>query len=303
MANDTEDLPHHHYIPVFYLKGWTTPGSRLHEFSRQYGSIVRARPTSPVGTGYEPGLYRLHGVPDELAEEFERKFFGQVDNMANEALQILLGKSNRAWTPRLRKSWAIFLAGTLFRVPERVRSARVAVEDDWLNNYDQRIAEYEAWKTPEHPDFLEYIVTVSSRATMLMVEMVIDHPVIRPFIEGMRWFVIDCGGAGHRLFTSDRPIAMSNGLEQSAGYIAMPISPTRVFVACNTVEQEQFMRSIPPRELVKQLNRHVIRRAARYAWNTDKDEITFVDKHLSKDHWMDIEYFDSPPNRPTSTPR
>lgn len=46
--SDQAEFPHHHYIPVFYLKQWA-PGGRFIEFSRQHGGVVKGRPTSPAG--------------------------------------------------------------------------------------------------------------------------------------------------------------------------------------------------------------------------------------------------------------
>lgn len=54
------------------------------------------------------------------------------------------------------------------------------------------------------------------------------------------------------------------------------------------------MRAIPNRELVKSVNKHVIRRAQRYAWGTDKTELSFVAKHLSQEAHLDIDFFRTP---------
>jgi hypothetical protein len=51
------------------------------------------------------------------------------------------------------------------------------------------------------------------------------------------------------------------------------------------------VRGIPNRELVKSVNKHVIRRAQRYAWGTDKTELSFVAKHLSQEAHLDIDFF------------
>lgn len=85
-----QKLPKHHYIPVFYLKEWARPDGRLTEFSRPTGKDVIPRRTSPKGTGYVRGLYRLDGPNEAASEAFERIFFHQVDNLAKEALDMLL---------------------------------------------------------------------------------------------------------------------------------------------------------------------------------------------------------------------
>jgi hypothetical protein len=48
----------HHYIPVFYLKGWGGPGGCVCEYSRPF-KVVKPRRVHPDGTGYERGLYTV----------------------------------------------------------------------------------------------------------------------------------------------------------------------------------------------------------------------------------------------------
>ncbi len=52
------------------------------------------RPTGPKGTGYERGLYRLTGVPEDVSEAVERKFNGSGGHhtMQHVALPFLLGR-------------------------------------------------------------------------------------------------------------------------------------------------------------------------------------------------------------------
>jgi hypothetical protein len=57
------------------------------EFSRPTGKGVKTRPTSPKGTGYVRWLYRLETEIEEATEAFERLFYGQVDNLAKDALK------------------------------------------------------------------------------------------------------------------------------------------------------------------------------------------------------------------------
>jgi hypothetical protein len=285
------DLPKHHYIPVFYLKQWATPDGRLHEFSRPTGKQVEARPTSAKGTGYQRGLYRLNGLPEDLAEQVERKFMQQVDNLAYDALQVNLGKSRVGWTITTRSSWSRLITGMLFRNPERINSTKRALEDHWLEKYEERLAEYNSLKGPKDPDFLDFIIASSERGAMRLAQNVIDNKNVGPNLNGMRWFTIDTTKVGRPFFTSDRPIIMTNGIGNLESHLAIPISPTRIFMACNTADEEKRLRSIVPRELVKGVNKTVIRQAIRYAWNTGKGELEFVRRHLSEDARFDRDFF------------
>jgi len=112
-------LPKHHYIPVFYLKQWAIDG-RLIKFSRPYGNVVKANETGPNGTGYERGLYRLTGVPDEFAETIESGFMQSIDTIAAQAHQRLLKHDLENWPKGYRSAWSRFIVGLLLRNPESV---------------------------------------------------------------------------------------------------------------------------------------------------------------------------------------
>jgi hypothetical protein len=114
--------PKHHYIPEFYLQRWTAPVSRqLIEFCRRHEGVV-ARPTSPGGTGYVPGLYKL---PDaEPGEEYviETKLMKSIDNWASKALQSMMvdGPFPGKLEPRQALGWCQFLYSLIVRNPEHL---------------------------------------------------------------------------------------------------------------------------------------------------------------------------------------
>jgi hypothetical protein len=70
----------HHYVPVCYLKQWAmTDDRRLCEYKLIPGGYgVKPRRTSPEGTGYQIDLYRIDGVPDNIAQDFEKRFMHLV---------------------------------------------------------------------------------------------------------------------------------------------------------------------------------------------------------------------------------
>ncbi|MDF0584735.1 DUF4238 domain-containing protein [Bradyrhizobium yuanmingense] len=299
-----QELPKHHYIPVLYLKQWAKADGRFTEFSRPAGrSEVEPRGTGARGTGYQRGLYRLtrEGIPEELAEAVERKFMQAVDNRAKDALNKILANRDD-WTLKTRSDWSRFVSGLLFRVPERVMSARKYLEDFWLDDHERHLAEYNAQKAEGAPEFLDYVVDSIARETLEFTMKQIDNQRIGTKLNSMRWLTVDMSSAGRPLFTSDRPVIMSNGLSDRESHLVIPVSPTKLFIATNNAEMErELSRVIPARELVKMCNRHVIRRAQKYAWNRDDTEMEFVRKHLSQEADLDELFWRTQPQR-VSTP-
>jgi hypothetical protein len=238
------------------------------------------------------------GIPEELAEAVEKKFMATVDNLARDALDIVLANAHNKWSPKTRSAWSRFVNGLLFRVPERVATARKYLEDFWLKDYERHLADYDAQKAEGDPDFLEHIIQSVNRETLEFTMKQIDDRRIGNLLNRMRWRTIDVAPVGRPLFTSDRPVIMSNGLGYDNSHLLLPVSPTRLFLATNSAAMENHFTSlIPRRELVKACNRHVIRRAQKYAWNIDDSEVEFVRKHLSAEAYMDKLFWETSPNR------
>lgn len=300
-------LPKHHYIPVLYLSQWARNG-RFTEFSRPKGrERVEPRGTGARGTGYQRGLYRLiaPGISEERAEQVERKFMGTVDNLAKEAFNLVLQDDHSNWNDKTRSAWARFVNGLIFRVPERVNSARKFLEVFWQTEFDKNKERYDSEKSPDDPEFEEYITRAINRESLEFTMRQIDDPRIGTLLGRMRWRTLDVASSVRPLFTSDRPVIMSNGLSYDNSHLLLPVSPTRLFLATRTAEVEhQFANVMSRRELVKKCNRHVIRRARKYAWNFDDAEVEFVRRHLSTENHLDELMWSAPPNRgPVGAPR
>jgi hypothetical protein len=89
----------HHYVPVCYLKQWaSTDDRRLCEHKLIPGGYgVKPRRTSPDGTGYQIDLYRIDGVPDDIAQDFEKRFMHLVDTDASRALERIIAGTTDDW--------------------------------------------------------------------------------------------------------------------------------------------------------------------------------------------------------------
>lgn len=293
-------LPKHHYIPVFYLREWVDSKNRLVEFSRPTGKEVKARETAPTGTGYVRGLYRMDHLTGEAAEAFERYFFSMVDNLAKDGLDILMSRKPPPWTDRTRSAWSRFVVGMLFRNPERIAATRRYIEDFTLANYEAGKLVYEAQKSEEDPDYLEYIVRSVAFSTIDWTKGMLEDSKIGQHLNNMYWAVRDVSDSGLKLFTSDRPVVMTNGLAYDWSNLVMPISPTKAFMACNHAQRMNDLKAMRSTEFVSLCNTKVLRYAQKYAWNTTDDQINSANRHLSAEAEVSRMFFDAPPIRSTA---
>jgi hypothetical protein len=65
-------------------------------------------------------------------------------------------------------------------------------------------------------------------------------------------------------------------------HLEIPIGPAALFVATNTEESDNIIKSIDPRELMRQVNDRVALQARRFVYGTDDRHLRFVANRLGK---------------------
>jgi uncharacterized protein DUF4238 len=283
-------LPKHHYIPVFYLKEWAAIDGRLIEFSRPYGNVVKPRHTHPDGTGYVRGLYRLPGLPDDLAEMIETKFFKRVDDYASYAHKKLMRKYMINWSPRMRTAWTYFIISTLIRSPKTVADTKLKLAEG-LPELWEKERQRQAEEDPTRPSLGDYDKAVVERTSIIALQRFINNESLGNFINNMIWTVCDVSPTKYRLLTSDRPIVMTNGLGYKESHLAVPVSPTILFLAANNDETIRAIQSMSVKELVSNCNKQVVRNAVKYVWAPDHSQSRLITSQLSSEAHNDRTWF------------
>jgi hypothetical protein len=289
MPKPTEKkLPKHHYIPVFYLKQWAGVDGRVCEYARRYKGI-EARRTFPKGTGYLRGLYRLPNVPDDKAELVETIYMKSVDDGAAQALRILsddnAGPSQM--NDRMKAYWARFLHCLILRSPEYISAMSTLLAHNVGDYVDVIRDKYEKERKPtDPPTFEEYkaqfIANPLNTFAPRIINRIVDNPNIIRHMCGMKWHVVRFSSSQHLLLTSDRPIIMTNGVGGPGAHMALPISPTQLFIAFNDDEGYRQVRSLSSRELIRNSNTKVVEQARKYAYGFSHADLSFVSSRLGK---------------------
>jgi hypothetical protein len=279
--------PKHHYVPVFYTKQWAGLRERLCEYSRpRPGGEVKPRRTHPDGTGFVRGLNTIPNCKPEIAEHLEEVFLKRADSWAAKCLWMLNSENGAIWTSKYRSAWSRFILSLMFRNPEYVRRISSKVAEFFHPSSPDIEKTYQEVRKHDQPKtYAEYLAgeyNPVGRGTAVAVQRMIDSPNLGAFINAMRWGVIDLGELQYGFMTSDRPILMTDGIASSGGQIVLPIGPTALFIATTSVETEDMIRSITPRDLVTQVNDRVCLQAQKYVYYTDDRYINFVEKRLGQ---------------------
>jgi hypothetical protein len=266
--------PKHHYIPVFYLKQWTGRDSLLCEYSRPYKEVKALR-KYPHETAFEYGLYTLPTFPENVADVVERKLIGNLDNYACKALHLMLDNKIGQLEPIILSAWVRFIISLMRRTPEALTAIGAKVQES-LDEIEALFPKSDSLTDEERK------LRLFERHRALLLQSVINSPLIGTRLVNMRWFVIDFTGARHSLLTSDRPFVMTNGIGHPHSHIAIPISPNHVFLAAATPEEERKLRSIPPKDFMLQMNERMALQARKFVYGTDDSHLRFVQKRLGK---------------------
>jgi hypothetical protein len=277
----------HHYIPEFYLKQWAGPDRRVCELCERYKGIVKPRRTHPAGTGYVENLYTLAGFPPETAQLIENKFFRVTDQFASDALNILLHSVISDMSVDMRSGWSRFVLSLIHRNPEKI----AWIKNEVQRGLDVRLQEvrdnYERFRRPSDPETFEEYITLNgansqAKAFAMLLQSMVDSQNVGAYLNGMRWNVLTIEKPTHTLLTSDRPVITSNGIKYDNSFIIVPLSPVSLFLAVNTIQQEQHMRSIPVMDFVQEVNNIVCTQAQQYVYSTDDRQLRFVSNRLGR---------------------
>jgi hypothetical protein len=276
----------HHYVPQFYLRPWRGDDNRVQEFKRGYQNQVVTRRVFTEQTGYAPDLYTLPGATEETKQNVEKAFMAFLDNEAVKARDMMLAGQIPVY-PKTREAWTRFLLSMVFRNPEEMEKFKLRFHDELMKPDPQIQAEYDKQKEPGDPEtFEQWLMTerpqrVERYAILLMTKLV-QRENVNYLLRTMHWRVIDTGAVVRRFMTSDRPIMMSNGMVHYAGHFALPISPTKLFLACTAEAFADKFCALPASKIVREINSRVIGQGRRFIYGQDVSNLRDVRQKMGK---------------------
>jgi hypothetical protein len=283
----------HHFAPVFYLENWiVAPETKLVEYARRGHGPIMGRWTGPRGTGYERFLY---DALDGSAPSLEATFMMPADTSAAEAMKVFMRIGTKLdWTRKQRSAWSRFIMGMLMRHPDDIAELKQLIEDDWTNLTDEMREQYrqrwqegmpetaEEWWEQNREEYRE-------AARLQWLRGMIDNEGVGARINAMSWNVANVGGGKHKLLTSDRPIYMTDSLDELDAFIMMPLTPTKLFIAVRRMETLAKIQELTTDELVAEVNLEVVRSARRFVFASDKSQERFILNHFGRSNqpsWM-----------------
>jgi hypothetical protein len=285
--SNRKSLPRdHHYIPQFYTRQWAGEDEKLCEFQRPYKALVDKR-KYPSATGYLRDLYRVEGVSEEICQSIELGFMRLTDQQAHLVHQQLLTEVGGSLEASSRSAWSRFLMSLMHRNPEKLGWLARGISaglPSFLRQYEHDYASLRS--DHDKPTFEEFadqmVASPTNDIVMQMMLKVCDSQRVGDFLNRMRWHAIRLQDWSLEFLTSDRPLAMTDGMAYERSHLMIPLSPKILFVAVNSSRYFEEIQAMQERKLVKYVNDTVASQAARFVYATNSRQIRFVENRLGR---------------------
>ena len=269
---------YHHFVPRFYLRGWTT-NHQLTRFQWVRGEI-EMREVGIKRIAGQNNLYALHHRPRD-PQVVEREFMGRIIDVPAAEVYHHMIKTPAPISERQRGIWTRFLMSLRVRSPDVIERLRVDAEDDLRRRLMAQPEEYDALRGVDEPNNLyEYIERrrpgfVADFGIRILPDLV-NHPPIAQKIYQMYWWTQRFEGATVDLLTSDRPLIIVPGLNDPTCVLALPLTPHLAFFATHSLEQAMLVCKQPASRLARALNHESVRLADKQIYATDARQAEFV---------------------------
>jgi hypothetical protein len=249
--------------------------------------------TTPEYTSCEDYLYTVKNPNDP--QILEKEFFSKLDNYAAPVLErlnqpgpklVIIGRMVLDDTQR--SDWTRFIQSLHLRCPHSLSEIDTVHRGILRENMERdHGAAYRASKQPDDPEsFYDYAASdapdLLADAHKFLLTELIGHESLGNYVINMIWAVIDVSDAPHRLLTSDRPYILPRGLLDPSCILGVPISPTRIFLAANNMEQLEQLRRQSSKDTVRNANNLVVRMAVQNVYGSTRDLCEFVEMRLRR---------------------
>jgi hypothetical protein len=187
----------------------------------------------------------------------------------------------------MMQAWARCVMHMHLRHPDVIAEMRPAAGAIWQasGGESQRIYANEIRQSGQPVTFQEFLQqldpAISAKVRMNMIIRAIDNKAIGEAILKMTWQVIDLNRSSKTLLTSDRPVLIYN-LARPDGWIALPVSPTKLFFAVNSPSTLKALLDGSTLSLVERTNEQLVTRARRYVWASDSWQEWYVRTNMGK---------------------
>jgi hypothetical protein len=281
------ELPiRHHHSPAFSLVPWAGADANVCEM-RMVPDLDRkivAQRKHPNATGFVRNLYKIDGVPEPVSQHLETNFMKPLDTRASIALNLLL--SGQEHDVAQRSDWTRYVMSRMFRHPFAVNFVNDHFRRMWGEGVDGLAAKYLEKRDPDGPATIQEFVDQAMPAAAaidaagMMVD-IIDNDRVGPTIFNLKWILVDIPQSRYELLTSDRPLVRPVGFDHPQAYLALPLSPRKLWLASHTGYFARNLKNVDQTMVAREINKVVVSQAREFVWGTDASQLSFTRKYMA----------------------
>ena len=260
----------HHYVPQFYLRGWTRPDGLLHGWCRERATgKLRSKATGTKGVCFERDLFTDTAVASR-PDDVERRFFQSVDDAAATVLRTLndpdLGVGVLDGDDRV--AFARFMMSLERRAPED--------RDKQMRVWEERAVKHFA----DRPAALKRVTADSRNLTLRELPLLCDSKDIGERVINLRWETHSLRPEQGSFVLSDRPLLRMAGLDEPGKLVwALALSPSSVLLCTDRSYRLHFSSFA---DLRKQFNRRAVGQARKYVFDICDGNLRCIDRWLAR---------------------
>ena len=260
----------HHYVPQFYLRGWTDADGMLWCYERRSGRIVRRR-VSPRATAFHRDLNITHDLlfPEQASDAIETRFLSPLDNTASLVLGKLVDPHEPPLSDDERRSWARFIVALHHRSPRQLEAEAASARDLGEQVRQEMLDRAPSSESRTRVAEVFALMDEAKAAGRLVRESMVkgvECPKTTDILCGFTWRVFNVN-SHVELVTSDRPLVINCGASPPpVNVLTISLSPTRLFV----MHTPSFELDGALAEKLARIHLHIACRDACYVYATDR---------------------------------
>lgn len=275
----------HHYIPKFYLKGFTDQTGHFYVYDHSKGATDES-PKSPRSYFFERDRNTFELPEGELDDFIETSFYNAFDNLSKYAFEKLRAEGTSAINNDFRSLSSIiqFISGIFYRIPKY---------DDFHNNEilnGNRKYFLPIFRKPGIDVREEYYQENKHRplyryACRFFLSL---HGIVPVGDELKKWYVYEFKSENkrHRFITGDCPLVIDDEklFNTNVEIILMPLTERHIAIRSN-VEIDRNLNLV---ELMYFLNLYILQNSAKYVCSSNKELLSFYVKRMKSFDIPDI---------------
>ena len=272
-----------HYVPQFLQRPWTDDKDGKLEVYHIVTNGVHVTRKVPKGAGYKEDMLSLtrESIAGMGRHDIEEIVLKQVDNDAALIRDKLQARRLGDLSHEERCAWVRFIMSLRIRDPQIVSGLIADSDQELRRSLRDDHDEYGALADGEDPPSLEawterhFPGLIENFGLSFFHELLNDDKVGNKLLH-LKWWVFDVSPASACLLLGDRPAIFFGGIDDPNFAVALPISPSHLFLATRGAALETGLPKTSPRDLASRVNDATVRQAASYVYGRDGRSLRFI---------------------------